>query len=83
MRAFPGAFGVMTIVVADCALEVCFLLELVGTFASALVGATRRAQGLCTPHSTRSAQQHSEVGRVGAVRSQRYPQNSSHGDVTQ
>ena len=29
MRAFPGTFGVMTIVGADRALEVCFLLELV------------------------------------------------------
>ena len=28
MRAFPGAFGVMTIVAADRALEVCFQLEL-------------------------------------------------------
>ena len=54
MRAFPGVFVVMTIVGADRALEVCFLLELVGTFPSDLVGARRRSQVLNTPHGVRS-----------------------------
>ena len=54
MRAFPGTFGVMTIVGADRALEVCFLLELAGTFSRDLVGARRRFQVLNTPHGVRS-----------------------------
>ena len=62
MRAFPGTFVVMTIVGADRALEVCFLLRLWGTFPSALVGPRRRSQVLNTPHGVRSALDHSEVG---------------------
>ena len=54
MRAFPGTFEVMTIVGADRALEVCFLLELAGTFSRDLVGARRRSQVLNTPHGVRS-----------------------------
>ena len=45
MRTFPGVFVVMTIVGADRALEVCFLLELARTFPSDLVG-PRDAQGI-------------------------------------
>ena len=62
MRAFPGAFGVMTIVGADRALEVCFLLELAGTFPSDLVGPRRRSQDQNTPHGVRSVLVNSEVG---------------------
>ena len=62
MRAFPGAFGVMTIVGADRALEVCFLLELARTFPSDLVGPRRRSQDRRTPHTMRSALVHSQVG---------------------
>ena len=40
MRAFLGAFGVMTIAAADRALEVCSQLELARTFPSDLVGPT-------------------------------------------
>ena len=54
MRAFPGTFEVMTIVGADRALEVCFLIELVRTFPSDLVGPRRRSQVLNTPHGVRS-----------------------------
>ena len=44
MRAFPGTFVVMTIVGADRASEVCFLLEIVRTFPSDLVGPRRSSQ---------------------------------------
>ena len=58
MRAFPGTFVVMTIVGADRALEVCFLLELAGTISRDLAGAKRRSQVLHTPHGVRSVPDH-------------------------
>ncbi len=44
MRAILSSLVVMIIVVADRVVEVCFLLRLVRTFPSALVGPRRRSQ---------------------------------------
>ena len=54
MRAFPGVFVVMTIVGADRALEVCFLLRLVGTFSRERHMPPHLRVVLNTPHTMRS-----------------------------